>query len=321
LIRLLKKLTFLLVGIIILDYFLGAGFDFIRDRSPDGRYYKIQYSLEECKEDIVIFGASRAEVNLVPRVFEDSLVMTCWNTGRGNQTLPFWMCMEEGILNRYTPKMAIIDLEPEYLSTDLNGTFVTAGLLRPFYRKHKEIRPVLNKISALEKYLNISRLYSYNSSYYYLLRPFIFRGLDGKREDKGWKPRSGEMGQVTTNTVSLNTSKELNIETVKLFNEFVSKLSTRGCKVFIVVSPRFKENIVSTSTIEYLKKMGNVTIFSLEDNKIFTEDSIFYRDPDHLNIQGALKFSGLVASKIKKYINPDLSSMHWRNESFYSISD
>jgi hypothetical protein len=304
-IRLIKKLTYFFIAFVICDYIMGAGLDFIRDRSPDGRYYKAQYSLEKCKEDIIVFGASRAEVNIVPQIFEDSLKMTCWNTGRGNQTLPFWMCMEAGILNRYVPKIAIVDIEAEFLSADVTGSYVAAGLLRPFYRKHKEIRPFLNKISLSERYFIYSSLYAYNSSYYYLLRPFILRGLDGKTEDKGWKARPGQMTPSKSNPVTISTSKALNNETIKLFNEFISDLTTKGCKVFIVISPRFNENIIGTSTVEYLLNMKNVSLVNFDDNKIFTDNCSFYRDPDHLNVEGAIKFSTLLVGKVRKVNNAD----------------
>jgi hypothetical protein len=300
--KLIFKLILLFMAFIICDFLIGLGLDIIRDNSPDGRYYKAQYSLEKGKEDIVIFGASRAEVNIVPYIFEDSLKMTCWNTGRGNQTLPFWICMEQGILNRYTPKIAIVDIEAEYLSSDLSRSFEPAGLLRPFYHRHKEIRPMINKISFFEQYLIYSNLYAYNSSYYYLMRPYLLKGLDGKKADKGWKSLNGQMSQIVSNPTTINSNKPLNNETVKLFNEFVLNLTIKGCQVFIVISPRFSEKIINTSTIEYIKNMKNVYLISFEDNKLFTENSRFYRDSEHLNMEGAVKLSSLIVKKIREKI-------------------
>ena len=310
--KLFYKLIILFVIFFFLDFIFGIVLGIIRDKSPDGRYYKVQYSLEKGNEDIVIFGASRAEVDLVPYIFEDSLKLTCWNAGRGNQTLPFWICMQQGILNRYTPKIAIVDIPAEYLSKEL--VFEPAGLLRPFYSDHKEIRPILNKISFFERYFIYSNLYAYNSSFYYLLRPYLLKGLDGKREDKGWKPLSGQMFNSASDQITLNSNNSLNKETLQLFNEFVSNFTKKGCKVFFVISPKFSENIVSTSTIEYLKTMRDITLVNYDHNKLFTEDYHYYRDPDHLNTEGAIKFTKIIAGKIRR-VNGKFSTPSFNNAS------
>jgi len=302
-IRLLQKLILLFIAFVIIDYIIGLGLNIILNNSPDGRYFKALYSLEKSNEDIVIFGASCAETNIVPYVFEDSLKMTCWNSGRGGQLLPFFICIEQGMLNRYVPKIAVIDMGVEDLETDLSEFYEKAGFLSPFYRKHKEIRPILNKISFFERYFMYSMLYAYNSSYYYLLRPYLFRGLDGKRGDKGWKPRTGQMPKIIPNPVIVNTSKKLNNETVSAFNEFVTGLSAKGCKVFVVIHPVFNEITTNTSTIENIKKMKNVDLLDFDDNKLIAENSLFFRDPGHLNIQGAIKFTTLLVNKIRHKIN------------------
>ena len=296
-IKLIYKLTILLIGFMVFDYMIGLNLDYIIKKTPDGRYYKALYSLEKCKEDIVLFGASRSETNLVPTVFEKSLKMTCWNTGRGGQGLPFWLSMEHGITKRYIPKIAIVDIVAENLSSDISDSYEAAGFLRPFYFSHKEIQPVLNKITFFEQYFIYSNLYAYNSSFYYLFRPYFFKGLDGSKDDKGWKPLNGQMSLVVSNPQTINSDQNLNNKTVLLFNEFISNLSNKGCKVFVIISPHFNETIIKTSTIEYIKHMKGVTLISFDDNCLFTEN--YYKDPDHLNKEGAVKFSKLLVEKIQ----------------------
>jgi len=303
-IKLLKKLVLFFLAFVICDYIIGLGLDIIRNNSPDGRYFKTQYSLEKGKEDIVILGASCAESNIAPYIIEDSLKMTCWNAGRGGQILPFWTCLEKGILNRYTPKIVILDIGANDLSGNLFPTgYERAAFLRPFYHRHKEIHPILNKIFFFEKYFDCSNLYVYNSSYYYLLRPYLFKGLDGKIADKGWKPLTGKMPPIIPHPIPIITSYNLNNETVQLFNEFISNLTTRNCKVFIVISPVFNKKIFTSPTIEYINRLNDVYLLNFGNCKIFTENSRLYRDDYHLNIEGAIKFTTLLVKRIKHEIN------------------
>ena len=111
--------------------------------------------------------------------------------------MPFWYAMAEGVTSRYIPEIVIINIDPSFLSYNLrDGSFERLGILRPFYSDHEELQPIINKISAEERYLVKSNLYSYNSSFYYLLRPFLIRGVDGDLRDKGWKPIKGNMKQA-----------------------------------------------------------------------------------------------------------------------------
>lgn len=299
-IKLLVKLILLVSAFFITDFLTGKGLKYITVNSPDGRYFKAGYSLNNCNADIVIFGASGAENDYVPFIIEDSLKMTCWNTGRGGQGFPFMICMEQGILKRYVPRIAILDMDAEYLSRTSPDSYDRVGFLRPFYHDHTEIQPVLNRISPFEKYYINSSLYAYNSSYYYLLRPYFFKGIDGKNGDKGWKPRYGKMLKPSTEPVTINTNKKLNTETVALFNEFVSDLADKGCKVFVVMSPLYNQNVKNTSTIEYIRGMKKASLIRIENTECITENSDFFRDEGHLNVEGATLFTSLLTEKIRK---------------------
>jgi len=90
---------------------------------------------------------------------------------------------------------------------------------------------------------------------------------------------------------------------VEMFNEFVTNLTKRGCKVYIVIVPTYNEKVINTSTIEYIKKMKNVQIIDFEDNIVYTQKSEFFYDFMHLNREGALLYTKNMAEKIKKLYN------------------
>ena len=192
------KLTIRTLGVLFLlvlfDQLAGEILDYLRDHSPDGRYYKALYSLEQCNEDVIILGSSRGEMNYNPFIIEDSLKMTCWDASRGGEGMAYFRSIQEGILARYAPKLVILNVEGNMLEDP--PSYVENGFLRPFYKDHKEIRPFINKISKYERLLMLSRLYAYNSSFYYLIRPYFIQGLDGNKEEKGWKPRDGHIDPV-----------------------------------------------------------------------------------------------------------------------------
>ncbi len=292
--RLFLKIFILLIAFFILDFLIGVGMDQVVSHSDNGRYYKARYSLEESTEDVIILGSSRAETNYVPHVIEEKLGLSCWTTGRGGQILPFWNAMGRGVVDRYNPKIIIVNVEPYFLEQGLS--FEKAGFLRPFYRSHPEIHEVIDRISPHEKFLLNSRLYAYNSSFYYLLRSFIIKDLDGRRADKGWKPRIGKYPIEYKETQVVNYSRDLNQDTVAYFESFINGL--KGSKIYIVISPDFSKSYVSSPSIEYLKKLKDITLINLGEDNLLSSQNEYYRDPSHLNKEGAILFTRQLCDEI-----------------------
>ncbi|SMD46292.1 hypothetical protein SAMN00777080_4974 [Aquiflexum balticum DSM 16537] len=298
--RLFIKLLILSVFLFGLDWGGGLILRRILNNSPDGRYYKAIYTLDSSTEDLLIFGSSRAEANYVPDEFRESLGFSTWNAGRGGQFLPFWYSLYLGMGKRHIPKVVIINVENDFLKAkDRSSAFERAGFLRPFYKTHLPIQPILDKISKSEHIMIKSDLYAFNSSFYYLLRPFVFQGVDGKREDMGWKPLSGTMAlQKGKPKIVKESDSELSPLFVELFEKFVSDLNSNGTKVFICISPDFGRIVQETSTLNYLKSMKGINLIDFSSNTEFITNYKLYKDRDHLNIQGARLFSQALAKEI-----------------------
>lgn len=294
------KLGILVVSLLLLDLLFGQVFQRILDRSPDGRYYKANYTLTRSNEEIAILGSSRAETNYASFIFEEELGMTCWNAGRGGQGLPFWHALNLGITSRYSPELVILNVESdflEYFSGD--ESFERAGFLRPFYKNHLSIRSVIDQISMSERFLILSNFYAFNSSFYYLFRPFFFKGIDGQLADKGWKPLEGQLAaEHIEEDVKNDPDLPLDSRYVKMFEDFVTTLSNKGSKVVICVSPDYKKKTLTTSTLEHIKKMENVTLFNFSLLEEFSDDPTLFKDGDHLNRKGAIAYSKLLVSEL-----------------------
>ncbi|QDH80107.1 hypothetical protein FKX85_14115 [Echinicola soli] len=304
--KLIKNMAIIIASFLIVDVLAGMILDATLKNSPDGRFYKIDYTLNECNEDIIIYGSSRGESNYCPQVFEDSLGLTCWNAGRGGQSLPFMYAMNKAITQRHAPKIAIINIEGLFLENreDQVPFFDrAAGLLRPFYTEHPAIRSVVDNKSYAEQYLNYSNLYAYNSSYYYLLRPYAIKGVDGKVEENGWKPKNGKLGPQNYNQRIISETQELNPEYVKLLDELITSLKKKGTQVYIVASPNYKEKVIASKSITYIKSRDDIVFLDYLNVDEFTENKDYYNDPNHLNRRGAIAFSAEIASKIKSQTN------------------
>lgn len=301
--KLFAKILLVLALFAAFDVLGGYVLDQLLKHSPDGRYYKTRYSLKVCNEDVVVIGSSRGEINYVSQIIEDSLGMSCWNASRGGQGTPYFRAIQEGILSRYAPKVVILNIDDNDLETPPN--YDHAGVLRPFYQSCPEIRPIIDKTSRFEWLLMKSRLYAYNSSFYYLIRPYFIQGLDGKTSDKGWKPRLDKMsGEIGGPVTPEPPRVQLNKESVALFDTLVHKFRERGCKLFFVVSPNYGRTVSASSAIEYLRKTSrenDIPLFVYSNDTSFITRPDFFVDPDHLNVEGAQLFTKRLVGQIKPY--------------------
>jgi len=303
--KLIVKLSLLLITYLFSDLMIGQFLDILLKNVSSGKYFETKYVMEKCDANIVIFGSCEAETDIVPQIIEDSLNKTCYNTATPGQTIQHLLCLEKSITNRYAPEIAILVVNEDFLSAQYNDYEV--GYLRPFYSSHKEIRPIIDKISSYERFFNYSSLYAYNSSFYYLLKPFIKKDEDSniKIANKGWEP-SEEIIEMDSEPITINNFSKLNYQTVSLFDEFTSDLTSKGCKVFVVIPPIFNKNVNNSSSIEYIKTKKSIHLLDYKDNIIFTENSHFYSSYQYLtdlNIEGATKFTNLILTKIKKLID------------------
>lgn len=310
--KLFSKIFIVLGLLAVFDVLIGEALDWLLAHSPDGRYYKTKYSLESCNEDVLVIGSSRGEINYVSQIIEDSLGLSCWNASRGGQGTPYFRAIQEGVLARYAPKVVILNIDNNDLETRPN--YDHAGVLRPFYKSHPEIRPILDKTSKFEWLLMKSRLYAYNSSYYYLLRPYLIQGLDGKTSDKGWKPRLEKMNTAITGSIEPEPPKvPLHPESIALFDTLVNKFLDRGCKIFFVVSPNYGRTVSSSSAIEYLQKTSrerDIPLFIYSNDTAFITKPDYFVDPDHLNVEGAQIFTQDLIRQIKPHVQSNHLSQY-----------
>lgn len=293
------------------DLSAGALLDFLRDHAPDGRYQKATYTLYKSMEDVLVLGSSKGESNFIPAVIENSLELSCWNASRGGQGLPYFQAITRGVLNRHTPKLVLLNLEADILSTPLK--YEQAGFLRPYYSSVKPIREVLDKSSSMGWLFNKSRLYQYNSSFYYLLRPYLLHGLDGESDQQGWKPRSGTIEKPfeRDHLKQLIDSKEVSPEARDMLLSIVKNYKEHGTSVCFVVSPDYgeiTEHSESLEAIYQIAKDHKIPVFNFANKPDYAADESLFVDIQHLNKEGALRFTRDVLAEIMNALsNHDIS--------------
>jgi len=173
------KIFYLFILVFILDFSIGYLLRYLYFNQKSGLQYRTTYSLEKTNQDIIILGPSTANHHYIPTIIEDSLNMTCYNTGRDGNGLLYNLAVQNAILKRYKPKLFIVDIRPSLLSDNFNDLERLSSLL-PYYENHIEIREIVRKRSTFEDLKLISRIYPFNSS----LLIIISNNLNHKKNSK-----------------------------------------------------------------------------------------------------------------------------------------
>lgn len=298
---LLKALCFLMI-VFLLDFSIGTLLKRLYNNQKSGLLYRGTYSLDSTKADILIFGASRANHHYIPKIFENRLHLTCYNTGRDGETIFYNYAVLKTVLERYTPKIVILDFSRGEFQVGQND-YDRLSALFPYYQSHKDIRPIVELKGPFEKFKLISKIYPYNSLLFTILigTTKFNETRDYIDDENGYVP----LTDICNNNLFIDTTyKSYNLDSnkIKIFKDFVQDCVNADVKLYIIWSPVLIKYLHPDPSVliasEFAEK-NHVPIFSYLNDTLFFQSDLF-ADLNHLNDRGAQIFTNEVIDSIIK---------------------
>ena len=298
----IKKLIFntVLVALVvfILDFVIGRTLRHFYFKEIAGIHYRSTYSMEQAEADILIFGASRANRHYATKVFEDSLKMTYYNTGRDANGIFYQTAVLKSVLKRYSPKIIILDYSGDF--TTKRREYDNLSSLLPYYRTHKELRPEIELRSPYERIKLLSESYPFNSQILTIVMGNLEADKKRNPDDKGYMPLQTTFPPQMMVFTS-EKSYAIDSNKVKSFREFIVKAKESGAGVYVIYSPLFWK-VARNQDAEICEKIcadEKVPFWDFSRDTFFLSRQDLFYDNTHLNEGGAKLFSGLIANKIK----------------------
>ena len=293
-----RLMLFLLI-LFALDFSIGSVLRHFYFTQESGRQYRATYAIDKTTDDILIFGSSRAYHHYVPSLIEDSLKQTCYNTGSPGQFLLYNYATLKAVLARYAPKLVILDVSAGDLSVG-RESYDRLSFLLPYYRNHKEIRPIVDLKSPLEKYKLLSSIYAFNSSFLMIAGGNSEYFKKKAVNLKGYKP----LTRVWNEPIKIREIEKYKLDSikVKVFESFIKDCKDAGSKLVLVCSPlygKYQEKDYSISVMERFANEHQVDFFDFSNDTSFINHPDLFDDPGHLNDRGARMFTCVLLSKIK----------------------
>lgn len=256
--------------------------------------------MEKQTADVLILGSSRAMHHYDPDIIEDSLSMSCFNAGVDGQGILYHNAVLEVILNRYTPKIVILDVNSYELNKSVK-TYDLLGVLNPYVKRHPDLRKVVYLKSKFEKYKYISSVYPYNS----LLARIVMGNLNVQTKDvseNGFTAQPGIWdGELERDSFGIY---ELDCNKKAALISLVEHCKANDIQLYMVYSPSYKKYLNVSPSHKYIEeicKRENIEFISFRNSASYMDNELFH-DPDHLNDIGAAIFSKDLSHILKEKI-------------------
>lgn len=253
---------------------------------------------EKC--DIVVLGSSRAVLHYDPRILGSKLNMSAYNAGCNGQGVHYTRALVDLILQRKTPAIAIINVDSGFVM-GARFSLCQAAVLAPFMDESGIIKNMIYSKGPLERLKYLSLSYRFNDKPLVILAGLFV-------EDKtisGFSPREGKMDPAKAQG-KIAAVLEPDREMMELLRQTVSQLKGAGSYVVLVLSPTWsREGRIDPMSIPALKAIRDLAqdeqvsfLAITNENTPEFQNSEYFRDPDHLNADGARIFSEILVAKI-----------------------
>ena len=305
--RLLTFLLFIFM-MVFFDQIIGL---IMRHRYFDQKNNTLTYDFSQCKNDILIFGNSRAQHHYISKTLSDSLKLTCFNVGQdGGHSILLSYAQIKIITSRYSPKIIILEFDPEAI-VHYTGDYDRLSVLLPYYKEYPQIQSIILLRSKFERLKLMSAIYPFNSklntNLMNIIRSFSNTKAFTKQINNGYIPLEGVMRNNLLKFKQINTS-QTNVDS-NMFNapkDIINLCSNKNIKLYIFNSPVFhsqkeKKDPPSPAGIKSLEIISHNKIHFVDFSydSTFMDHSELFKDKAHLNREGAKVYSNLIVKEIK----------------------
>lgn len=298
--KFLIKIFLFFIAITILDFLFGIACQYMNSHSKGGGVKSRFYVCKESKEDVLVFGSSRAKHHYVPNVIEDSLGLTCYNTGEDGNGIIYCYGVLKMITQRYKPKMIIYDVSEFDVRKDDNTKYL--DLLKAYYDE-PGIDSIFWFVEPKTRLMMLSSLYRYNTTCLRLFGNFIYpvtnysKGYSALRKTMDYEP---EIKGVVSKEI-----QEVDEIKIYYFEQFIKLVKLNNIELICCVSP-FYHKTADVRYCEQIIKLCNkyeIPFYNFGTSSLLSQNKQFFNDRNHLNDTGAHFYTTLVVNEINRLGN------------------
>ena len=263
--------------------------------------------------EIVIYGSSRAVVQIDPRIIEDSLQQSCYNLGIDGHN--FWLQYfrhKEFLSYNKVPKLIIHSLDVTTL-TDRGDLFNSDQFL-PYLLLDKTIQSNTQDYNffsgwdfkvPMVRFMGNERAMLHAAKLLFKEQPDTVGRINGyQAEPKTWNA-DFEIARKKLPTYNI----EVDSGALNLFKSYLRECSDQQIRIIFVYTPQYIEGQQFIQNKEYilniyrsLGKAYNIPFLDYSDDPI-CQSKVYFYNSGHLNKVGSALFTRNLGHDLKEYIH------------------
>ncbi len=292
--RAVRNLILFFFCLITADQAWGLVFNYLKEHSNTGIYVDATYIKDSVNADIIVLGSSRSLRHYNPFILEDSLGLKCEVCGLNSNGIITMYDRFSQICNRYTPKIIIYDVMPEFdVQKEDHSKYVPQLRLGG----DQTARQLISEIDPKDKIKSLSQMYCHNSNAFSMISDFL--SLPQSRNN-GYQPYKDSIKYATKSTKPIYSPDGFKM---MLFRKMMRMCKAKGIRIIFFVSPAYGNNYYySSRPVEEVCKQEGVPF--INDNFCaISKSRDNFHDSVHLNEAGSTKYTNMVIRQIKAIYN------------------
>lgn len=251
---------------------------------------RLEYIANQCDQEILILGSSRAKFHYNPEILTDSTGMSCFNCGRNGMGIFYCYGYWKMLSKRYLPKVILYDYTTFDVELDDRSAYIAQMLP---YSSDPDVYAFIKDVDKVEAIKSRSHLYRYNSLFLQLIMGF-FTSDD---LDNGFLPHKGEL----THIMKRNYDRKVDSLKIAYLKNFVADVKSKGVKLVFFNSPFYDgAHMKLPEELSKCFEKNGVDFYDNQDLEGFTGNKKLFFDVRHLNDQGADAYTKIVVDQLRK---------------------
>jgi hypothetical protein len=286
----LIKLFVFVIAFLLIEYSIGFVIEKFYFKAKSGEIYKSNHGFNNCKEDILFFGASEISHHFISKIIEDSLNQTCYNLGQDGYGINYQLPLLQTIISYNKPKLIVISAHQLF---NLKTDYISS--LFPYYYNNEFVTKAIIDNSKFYKFKLYFKTFAFNSKILKSIKSFFT--IDP--EYNGYSPLFG--GNKNLKLVRARNSAEISTTSMNQFRKFIENSKIERIKLIVLNPPRYEIpfNESNSYSIDSFCKSNNLSYFDFSKDTSFLNHPEIFKDAGHLNHIGALILTNKFIQKIK----------------------
>ena len=282
------------------DISVGAFGRYLQGHAKGGSTRQFDDLVMKDRHDVLILGSSRAHHHYDAPFLRDTLGVDVYNAGFDGNGVVLADGVLEMVLNRYKPQLVLFDIEPAFdvnvYDKDNHHTRYIK-YLKPYYREGG-VSEIIKDVSMDEWRKVQSGLIRYNTE---ILGMAVDNLIDRGMDRRGFQSLSGKMEKDP----KPRAPKKEELDPFKL--AYVEKLivlcQSNDVPLVLVGSPKYgKTDSEALRPVKDIANKYEVPFLDYYADPSFMAHKEWFKEPMHLNSEGARVFSKMIAQEISELL-------------------